>query len=160
MCGPEHRTCFRCIADKLIQVCFDESNRIANHCSDGAARWAGENLHAAAMEAAKLVRQNTTLVGPLAPRDATPPACSMPLPDTSEEYYIRRDEVVRYIDREVNPARRANGLDEIREHEARECFRIIVDFLRKWESPTTNAERLRSPRLGGDKQDALVRGAP
>lgn len=70
--------------------------------------------------------------------DTPPPACSTPLPDTSEEYYIRRDEFMRYIDREVNPARRANGLEEIREHEARECFRIIVDFLRKWESHTSN----------------------
>lgn len=75
-----------------------------------------------------------------APVSGTPEsACSTPLPDTSEEYYIRRDEYMRYIDREVNPARRANGLEEIREHEARECFRIIVDFLRKWESSTSNA---------------------
>lgn len=48
--------------------------------------------------------------------------------ETSEEYYIRRDNFVRYIDTEVNPARLKAGLSEIREHEARECFRILHDF--------------------------------
>lgn len=49
---------------------------------------------------------------------------------TTEEYYINRDEFLRYIAFEVNPARLSAGLSEIREHEARECYRIIHDFNR------------------------------
>lgn len=59
--------------------------------------------------------------------------------DTTEEYYIKRDEFMRYIAFEVNPARLAAGLSEIREHEARECYRIIIDFQRKWNEPSSNA---------------------
>jgi len=58
--------------------------------------------------------------------------------DTTEEYYIKRDEFMRYIAFEVNPARLAAGLSEIREHEARECYRIITDFQRKWNEPSSN----------------------
>lgn len=49
----------------------------------------------------------------------------------SEEYYIDRDDFIRYIIEEVNPARLKVGLSEIREHEARECFRILNDFYRR-----------------------------
>jgi len=45
----------------------------------------------------------------------------------TEEWYAQRDAFIRYIDEEINPARRAAGLEEIRECEARECFRIIHD---------------------------------
>ena len=43
------------------------------------------------------------------------------------------EEFVRHIDTRVNPARRAKGLREISEDEARECAGILADFLRKWE---------------------------
>lgn len=46
----------------------------------------------------------------------------------SEEWYAQRDAFIRYIETEVNPRRREVGLFEIRECEARECFRIIHDF--------------------------------
>jgi hypothetical protein len=49
-----------------------------------------------------------------------------------EEYYIQRDEYMAYIRNTVNPARVDAGLSEIREHEARECFRIIHDFQKQW----------------------------
>jgi uncharacterized protein YkwD len=45
--------------------------------------------------------------------------------NTSEEYFSSRDDFIRYIVTEVNPARRQHGLSEIREDEARECFRIM-----------------------------------
>jgi hypothetical protein len=64
-------------------------------------------------------------------------ACST---DTTEEYYIKRDEFMRHIAFEVNPARLASGLSEIREHEARECYRIITDFQRKWNEPSSNVK--------------------
>jgi hypothetical protein len=63
--------------------------------------------------------------------------------ETSEEYYARRDDFMRYIAFEVNPARLKAGLSEIREHEARECFRIIHDFERGLipKQPNTNLSR-------------------
>jgi hypothetical protein len=39
------------IAIRLMRACYDEANRLANHCSDGAARWAMGNLYAAANDA-------------------------------------------------------------------------------------------------------------
>jgi len=35
------------IIHRLMRVCYDEANRIANHCSDGAARWTMRNLYEA-----------------------------------------------------------------------------------------------------------------
>ena len=56
----------------------------------------------------------------------------MIVPDlNSEEYYIQRDDFMRYIEDKVNPARLAEGLLEIRVHEARECFRILYMFWQK-----------------------------
>jgi len=51
---------------------------------------------------------------------------------TSEEYYLARDTFCIYIEDEVNPARVAAGLQPIRNDEARECFRIIDEFMDKW----------------------------
>jgi len=49
-----------------------------------------------------------------------------------EEYYIERDAFMAYIMDEVNPARKKAGLSEIREDEARECFRVLKQFDDKW----------------------------
>lgn len=51
----------------------------------------------------------------------------------SEQWYALQEEFIRYIINQVNPARLDAGLSEIREHEARECFRILDDFHRKLE---------------------------
>lgn len=51
----------------------------------------------------------------------------------SEEYYIMRDDFLRYIDDDVNPARFKAGLAEIKTIDARECYRILYDFWKKWE---------------------------
>ncbi len=42
-------------AKTLMRVCYDEANRLANHCSDGAARRAMQNLYDAANAARKIV---------------------------------------------------------------------------------------------------------
>lgn len=47
---------------------------------------------------------------------------------TSEEYFATRDSFIAYVVDEINPARIKAGLSELREHEARECFRIMHDF--------------------------------
>lgn len=58
----------------------------------------------------------------------------MQIPDLdTEEYYIMRDEFMRYIEDSTNPARIVAGLQPIGEHEARECYRILYEFWRKWE---------------------------
>ena len=58
----------------------------------------------------------------------------MHIPDLdTEEYYIMRDEFMRYIEDSVNPARTEAGLEPIREHEGRECYRILYEFWKKWE---------------------------
>lgn len=44
---------------------------------------------------------------------------------TTEHFYAEQDAFRRYIADKVNPARKAAGLSEIRDEEARECFRII-----------------------------------
>ena len=49
----------------------------------------------------------------------------------TEEEYIDRDSFMIYIAEKVNPARVKAGLSEIREEEARECYRIILDFNKK-----------------------------
>lgn len=55
-----------------------------------------------------------------------------PLPEPgSEEWYILRDEFLRYVANEVNPARIGAGLKEIDMTAAKECFRVLDDFLRK-----------------------------
>lgn len=53
---------------------------------------------------------------------------------SAELFHARQDEFMRYVEDEVNPARVAAGLSEIRPHEARECFRIIDEFATKWDS--------------------------
>jgi hypothetical protein len=52
--------------------------------------------------------------------------------DTSELYYAKRDEFVRYCLKEVNPAREEEGLELISESVASACYRIIDDFNKKW----------------------------
>jgi hypothetical protein len=54
---------------------------------------------------------------------------------TTEEFYVRQDEFRRYIADEVNPARAKHGLSEIRDDEARECFRIMDKFFAEWRKP-------------------------
>lgn len=51
---------------------------------------------------------------------------------TTEHYYAAQDDFRRYIRDKVNPARAKAGLSEIRDEEARECFRIIDQFLDRW----------------------------
>ena len=50
---------------EITRTAYDEANRIANHCSDGAARWAMRNLYDAANKA-------KAVLSPNAPRSATP----------------------------------------------------------------------------------------
>ena len=49
-----------------------------------------------------------------------------------ESEYIDRDEFIRYITDEVNPARKKKGLSKIRKAEARECYRILLQFRQDW----------------------------
>ena len=58
----------------------------------------------------------------------------------TEENYIERDAFIIYIQDKVNPARLKSGLEEIREYEARECFRILKDFSKSWNHQTGNEE--------------------
>jgi hypothetical protein len=51
---------------------------------------------------------------------------------TTEEFYVAQDRFRAYIADEVNPARVKAGLSEIRDDEARECFRIIEQFCDDW----------------------------
>ena len=44
------------IIHRLMRVCYDEANRIANHCSDGAARWAMTNLYEAGNRAKQYLK--------------------------------------------------------------------------------------------------------
>jgi hypothetical protein len=53
--------------------------------------------------------------------------------------HVRQDEFRRYIADEVNPARAKHGLTEIRDDEARECFRILDKFFAEWRA-TGNTE--------------------
>jgi len=49
--------------------------------------------------------------------------------ESTEEYYTKQDEFVRYVKKEVNPARKEAGLKELDTDDCRVCFRIIYDFL-------------------------------
>lgn len=51
---------------------------------------------------------------------------------TTEEYFARQDEFRIYIQDVVNPARQRAGLAEIREDEARDCFRLLDKFFADW----------------------------
>ena len=51
----------------------------------------------------------------------------------SEHWYMMRDKFMRYIEVEVNAARVAADLQPIREHEARECYRILYEFWSKFD---------------------------
>lgn len=53
---------------------------------------------------------------------------------TTEEYFARQHEFRNYIADKVNPARAKHGLSEIRDDEARECFRIMDQFFAEWRS--------------------------
>lgn len=53
---------------------------------------------------------------------------------SSEEFYAARDTFRRYVADEVNPARKAHGLTEIRDDEANECFRIIDQLCQRMDS--------------------------
>lgn len=43
---------------EITRTCYDEANRIANHCSDGAALWAMRNLYDAANRAKAVLSPN------------------------------------------------------------------------------------------------------
>lgn len=59
----------------------------------------------------------------------------MNVPDlNTEEYYAMKDEFVRYIIDNVNPARKGAGLTELREKECEKCFRILYEFWKNWET--------------------------
>ena len=60
----------------------------------------------------------------------------------TEQYYIDRDEFVRYIINEVNPERLKAGLKEVGHDEAVCCFRIIYDFREKWMQPAIPQKEL------------------
>ena len=49
--GDECAQCLRDVAQRLIRVCNDEANRLANHCHDSEAEWAMKNLYTAAADA-------------------------------------------------------------------------------------------------------------
>ena len=53
----------------------------------------------------------------------------------SEDYCIRRDAFLLYVETQANPARKEAGLAEIGESEAKACFRIIEDFRQRWNNP-------------------------
>jgi len=55
------------------------------------------------------------------------------LPETgSEEYYSEQEEFIRYVIDTVNPARKRHSLMPIRKDEAKECYRILHEFLIQW----------------------------
>lgn len=60
---------------------------------------------------------------------------------TNEEYHIRCDEFRQYIIEHVNPARKGAGLSEIRDFEARECFRILDRFFVQWRLPAATGDK-------------------
>lgn len=45
---------------EITRTAYDEANRIANHCSDGAALWAMRNLYDAANKAKAVLSPNAT----------------------------------------------------------------------------------------------------
>lgn len=69
---------------------------------------------------------------------------------TSDEYFLAQDVFRRYVQKEVNPHRVRAGLLEIRDDEARECFRIIDEFLDEWVKPEN---RLADPTPEGRTSD-------
>ncbi len=62
--------------------------------------------------------------------NTTSPTNIAPLGEYGENYYCKRDDFLRYIADNVNPARLAAGLKELDETTANECFRILNDFAR------------------------------
>jgi hypothetical protein len=74
------------------------------------------------------------------------PACAPPFGESGEEYYCKRDDFVRYIEDQVNPAREAAGLQPLCWRTAEECYRILNDFARKWGCNPIQANTLLSRR--------------
>lgn len=64
----------------------------------------------------------------------------MSLFKNTEEFYAARDDFRRYVADQVNPCRRASGLEEISDDAARECFRILDQFSERWLSSSAGAE--------------------
>ena len=65
-----------------------------------------------------------------------------PLGETGEEYYCKRDDFMRYVENEVNPARIACGLQPLDVTTAGVCYRILNDFAlrnKNLEQPHHNA---------------------
>lgn len=80
------------------------------------------------MEYGKPIKTITTQNGPR----LVAPACCPPLGDSGEEYYCKRDDFIRYIEDEVNPAREKCKLRPLDLKTAEECYRILNDFARQW----------------------------
>ena len=55
-----------------------------------------------------------------------------PLGESDEAYYCKRDDFMRYIAEQVNPARWGSGLRPLDQTTTEECYRILNDFARKW----------------------------
>ena len=57
--------------------------------------------------------------------------CSAPCGESGEIYYCKKEEFVRYISDEVNPAREKSGLQPLDLKSAEEAYRILNDFYKK-----------------------------
>ncbi len=51
--------------------------------------------------------------------------------DSTDIYHLKRDSFWRYVVDEVNPSRKAHGLEEINREIGCRCFDIIYDFERQ-----------------------------
>ena len=80
------------------------------------------------------------------------PACAPPLGESGEEYYCKRDDFVRYIEDEVNPAREKCNLKPIDQRSALECYRILNYFAKQWGcNPIQENAELCRPAGGEEK---------
>lgn len=101
------------VAQALMRTCYDEANRIANHCSDGAAKWAMRNLYDAANEA------KARLAGAAPSHEAG---------ETNAES-VREQRLGRELDADFE-----RRLAEMDIHELRSRVLTQRDYLRRWAS--------------------------
>lgn len=138
---------------KAIEAVTDEDTAAEIICAD----WKtmsyqkGDRVHKQLLQALSAV-----------PTKADGAGAAPPQGESGEEYYCKRDDFVRYIEDEVNPAREDAGLTPLDMKTAEECFRILNDFARKWGcKPTTEAaskDKAICSECLGTKED--VSGAP
>lgn len=62
----------------------------------------------------------------------------MSLFTNTEEFYAAQDDFRRFLATQVNPCRRASGLEEISDIAARECFRIFDQYSTRWIPSSAN----------------------